>query len=186
MAQEDQEDKNLVVATLNGDRSSFSFLFQKYRKMVHSLAFRFLGPSSLLEDVLQETFLRAYRQLPQLQKPEHFGTWLGGICKNVSQEQLRKNPSSLSPLEKISASVAIAPSSLEEIQRVTLFQKIGELPEIFQEVLLLKYVNTLSYEQIALLLEITPAAVNARLNKARKLLKLKIEKEDLFDPGALP
>ncbi len=176
----DLEDKELVLQTLKGDRSAFTKLFYKYRKMVHALAFQMIGPETILEDILQETFFRAYKQLPSLKQQEHFGTWLGGICKYVSQEYLktkRAKPFSIEKLESETLYEIQKNTSLDESTRQQVFQKVGELPEIFREVVLLKYVENLSYEEIAQLLNISAATVNARLFKAKILLKSKLKHE---------
>lgn len=170
------EDKELVKKSLGGDRQAFTQLFHKYQKMVHAMAFRFVGPRLELEDILQETFLRAYKQLPSLKVPEQFGTWLGSICKNVAQEYKRTEKTSWVSVEEFKEEIRFqSENDLNETQRVELFQKVAELPEIFREVVLLKYVDNLSYQEIALLLNITPATVNARLFKAKVLLKQKLQ-----------
>jgi RNA polymerase sigma factor (sigma-70 family) len=180
-----QDDKPLVLATLQGEKAAFVELFHKYRRMVQAMAFKMTGSGVWVNDIVQETFMRAFKQLPNLEKPEHFGSWLGSICKNVANEHFREQKvTSLTspPFSVLDMSLAAHSKSsdeqvgLTEEDRKELFDIVESLPEIYREVILLKYFNNLSYREIGLLLNLSDAGVNARLAKARAILKKKLGK----------
>jgi RNA polymerase sigma-70 factor (ECF subfamily) len=85
----DLSDQELVARVRDGDTGSFRWLVERYSRSVFKLAYRMIGTEHDAEDVVQETFLRAYRQLPRYEARSSFGTWIYRIAANYSLDLLR-------------------------------------------------------------------------------------------------
>jgi RNA polymerase sigma-70 factor (ECF subfamily) len=88
---EDAE-RELVRRCAEGERAAQTRLFRQEVRRVHGLLYRVLGPSGPHEDLIQETFLRVFRSLPQFRGDSLLSTWIGGIALNVAYGHLRSNP----------------------------------------------------------------------------------------------
>jgi RNA polymerase sigma-70 factor (ECF subfamily) len=84
--------RDLVRRCVAGDRAAQTRLFREEVRRVHGLLYRVLGPTGPLEDLIQETFLRVFRSLPQFRGDAQLSTWIGGIALNVAYGHLRANP----------------------------------------------------------------------------------------------
>ncbi|NJR22632.1 MAG: sigma-70 family RNA polymerase sigma factor [Richelia sp. CSU_2_1] len=83
---DDCSDSDLVARCLKGDRTCFRYLYQRYQQKVRSTLYQLCGPS-LLDDLVQEVFLRVWKSLPKLKHKENFATWLYRITWNVASDQ---------------------------------------------------------------------------------------------------
>lgn len=86
---EEKPDSELVQACLNGDQHSFRLLYRRYQHKVRSTLYQLCG-STILDDLVQEVFLRAWKGLPKLRQVNNFSSWLYRICWNVATDQRRK------------------------------------------------------------------------------------------------
>src|SRR5258707_1007905 len=84
--------RDLVRRCVEGDRAAQTRLFREEVRRVHGLLYRVLGPNGPHEDLIQETFLRVFRSLPQFRGESQLTTWIGGIALNVAYGYLRSNP----------------------------------------------------------------------------------------------
>jgi len=84
-------DAELIKRTLDGDESAFGFLVDKYKGAVHALAYRKIGDFHIAEDIMQDTFLKAYQKLRTLKAPKHFPGWLYVIAARCCIAWHRKN-----------------------------------------------------------------------------------------------
>lgn len=87
------DDVVLIQLTLAGDESAFASLVGKYQEQVHAYAYRKTGDFHIAEDITQETFLEAYRNLAKLRDSAKFSTWLLGIANYLCIAWFRKNQS---------------------------------------------------------------------------------------------
>jgi len=127
-------------------------------------------PADEVEDLVQETLLRAYLGLSQLRDPERFGSWLCGIAVNLGKMRLRRHASQ--PSLVVGGGVSMATADLEERELLRVVQDaIGHLPGGQRDVVLMHYIDDLSCEEIARLLGTTPGAVRVRLHRARAQLR---------------
>lgn len=86
----DDNDAAQVAKTLAGNQEAFRPLVERYSQRLFRLAYRMMGNEHDAEELVQETFLRAYRNLARFEARSNFGTWLYRICANCSLDQLRK------------------------------------------------------------------------------------------------
>lgn len=171
-------DAALVSATLAGDREAFGHIVARYQTLICSLAYSGTGSLSQSEDLAQETFVAAWKQLANLREPEHLRAWLCGIARNLINNSLRKQvrePSSMAEsIEEISADHSPEPLPVDRTisneEQAILWRSLEKIPEIYREPLVLFYREHQSVETVAEKLEINPSAVHQRLSRGRKLL----------------
>ena len=94
-------DAELIQRVLEGDDNAFATLVGKYQKQVHALAWRKIGDFHIAEEITQDTFLKAYKRLATLKRPQRFVSWLYVIAANRCSSWLRKKQLKTEPLEQL-------------------------------------------------------------------------------------
>jgi RNA polymerase sigma-70 factor (ECF subfamily) len=89
MQQSEPTDADLVAQTLAGNRETFGRLYDRYARLVRAVVCGVTLDWPMIEDLAQESFLRAYRNLARLKEPERFGPWIVGIARHVARERKR-------------------------------------------------------------------------------------------------
>jgi RNA polymerase sigma-70 factor (ECF subfamily) len=168
--------KELVERARRRDAQAFARLIGAYERVALSVAFGVLGDPSAAGDAVQESFIRAWERLSDLREPERFGTWLCGIVRNQALDALRRRkPSEQWTAQCVTADQRWTHDPLEELGRKERHAKIAAavaaLDETSRPVVVLRYYEGLASKEIADLLEMTPAAVDMRLSRARKQLR---------------
>ena len=188
-------DVELVELVLAGEQDAFEVLVERYKDAVQNLAYRMLSNVTEAEDVTQEVFVRAYTQLATYKPAHKFSTWLLSIASHLAIDQLRRRRFLALPLEDVPflewiTDLGAGPeqSALEGEQHDEIQVYLQRLPGKYRAVILLRYWYDLSYEEIAMALNLTPALVKARLHRARELLARYIQenKENEEEINALP
>ncbi len=172
-------DEQLVLATLRGDVPAFGRLVQRYWNMVFALALSRIKNPTEAEDVAQESFLKAYARLGSLRHPSRFPGWLSKItlqqCTNVIRKDIRSRAvlgSQVIPRTDLAAIPACSSNpGLTEGQIQFVRQAIGQLPEKFQRLIIMRFVGELSAVQIAEQLGKRPGTVRVWLHRAYKMLR---------------
>jgi RNA polymerase sigma-70 factor (ECF subfamily) len=161
-------DADLVERALEGQTEAFTELITRYQNSVFSLAYQKALDRTEAEDIAQEAFLRAYRQLRRLKNPDSFGWWLYGIVRNVSREMARvRKPER--PLESI-----VEPQAKPaDRRRDELMSLVGELPDKYRLPITLYFVEQMDYEKIAEILGIKETSVRSRVHRAKAMLRQK-------------
>ena len=170
-------DEELVRNAQQDDERSFGELVTRYESKVYSLAMKMLRNPEDAEDVLQETFLRAYRGIKSFKGNSTFSTWIYRITANSALMRLRKKQLpqvSIEDSDERDAPISIvdwAPGPVEqllnqEMQRV-MDEAIDARPPEFRQVFILRDVEELSNAEVAEILDLSVAAVKSRLHRAR-------------------
>src|ERR1700733_4519698 len=183
-------DTDLVSESVAGNRDAFGQIVSRYQSLVCSLAYSATGNLSQSEDLAQETFVTAWRQLADLREREKLRAWLCGIARNLINNFLRKSgrePSHRAEsLKKISESHSPERLPIENTisneEAAILWRSLERIPEIYREPLVLFYRQHQSIEAVAQSLELSEDAVKQRLSRGRKLLQ---EEVAAFVEGAL-
>ena len=171
-------DAQLVEWTLAGDRSAFAAIVKRYQSLVCSITYSATGSLSLSEDLAQETFLAAWRQLRDLREPARLRSWLCGITRFlVGKERRRRGRDPIHVAESLDA-VLDSPSleaspAIEAISReeeAILWRALERIPDAYREPMILFYRQEKSIERVAAELELSEDAVRQRLSRGRKLL----------------
>jgi RNA polymerase sigma factor (sigma-70 family) len=190
MPMTDASDANLVAESLTGNRDAFGHIVARYQTLICSLAYSGTGNLNQSEDLAQETFLAAWKQLASLREPNKLRSWLCGITRNLTYDSLKKQgrePSHVGePIEALDASPAAEPLphdfAISHEEAAILWRSIERIPEIYREPLVLFYREHQSIEAVAQNLELSEDAVKQRLSRGRKLLH---EQVLAFVEGAL-
>ncbi len=154
----------LVEAAQNGHLESFGALYKVYHSPMVALAYSMLGNRDLAEDVAQEVFAIACRELPRLKRKDKFGAWLAGICRNVARGMLRSKGKSVS----VDVQQAAENQDNEDHRREAIRRAVWNLPAAERELIVLRYYDGFSQAQISNVLDISPSAVNGRLFRAKR------------------
>ena len=185
-----QNDADLVGATLAGDRDAFGHIVSRYQSLICSLAYSATGCLGQSEDLAQETFVAAWKQLRELHEPEKLRSWLCGIARKLINNSLRKQgrePShAAESIETISEDHSPEPWPVERTisneEQAILWRSLEKIPETYREPLVLFYREHQSVEAVAERLELSPDTVHQRLSRGRKLLAVEVT---AFVEGAL-
>ncbi|HSQ61245.1 MAG TPA: sigma-70 family RNA polymerase sigma factor [Acidobacteriota bacterium] len=179
MAQELKKlpDEELVRRAQADDERAFGELVERYESKVYSLGIKMLRNPEDAEDVLQDTFLRAYRGLKSFKGNSTFSTWIYRITANSALMRLRKKqlPTvSIEDADEREAPINIAdwaPGPVEQLlneeTRRAMNDAIESLPPEFGQVFVLRDVEGLSNAEVAEILDLSVAAVKSRLHRAR-------------------
>lgn len=170
-------DEELVHRAQQDDERSFGELVTRYESKVYSLAMKMLRNPEDAEDVLQDTFLRAYRGIKSFKGNSTFSTWIYRITANSALMRLRKKQLpqvSIEDSDERETPISIAdwaPGPVEqllnqEMQKV-MDEAINALPPEFRQVFILRDVEELSNADVAEILDLSVAAVKSRLHRAR-------------------
>jgi RNA polymerase sigma-70 factor (ECF subfamily) len=172
-----QTDEELVQKAQQDDERAFGKLVERYETKVYSLAIKMLRNPEDAEDVLQDTFLRAYRGIKSFQGNSTFSTWIYRITANSALMRLRKKqlPTvSIDDADEREAPINIAdwsPGPVEQLltqeTQKAMDEAIEALPPEFKQVFILRDVEELSNAEVAEILDLSVAAVKSRLHRAR-------------------
>lgn len=162
---------DLVERACAGERSACDELFRRHARRVGAVVCARVGWRGPLEDLVQETFTRAWRELAHLAAPDQFAAWLRGIACNVCTDWQRRRGREPASSADVGELELAAPGAESDEEARTLLAAVEALPEIYRETLTLYYFGERSHAEIATTLGLSLAAVNARLGKARALLR---------------
>lgn len=172
-----QTDEELVQKAQQDDERAFGKLVERYETKVYSLAIKMLRNPEDAEDVLQDTFLRAYRGIKSFQGNSTFSTWIYRITANSALMRLRKKqlPTvSIDDADERETPINIAdwsPGPVEQLltqeTQKAMDEAIEALPPEFKQVFILRDVEELSNAEVAEILDLSVAAVKSRLHRAR-------------------
>jgi len=180
-------EKALVQKAKAGDRDAFAALVSAYEGKIYNLALRYLGNREDAMDASQEVFLRVFRFLPGFQEESGFSTWIYRIGVNVCKDMLAKRAKrgelslELPDEEEDYRTAEVADSRydpeaiVEQADlRESLAEAIGQLPQQQREMIVLRDIQGLSYEEIGQVLSLESGTVKSRLSRARENLRKKL------------
>jgi len=169
------EENSLVSAARDGDRAAFGRLYNRYARMVHGILLARVPPREV-DDLVQEVFLSALRQLHSLRDLSRFGAWLGTLTRNRANDYFRK----AIPHEKVTE-----PVSENEVEGRTtngdaeqeadvILAVVRGLPESYREPLILRLVEGMTGPEIAVRTGLTHGSVRVNLCRGMQLLREKL------------
>lgn len=155
----------LVRAWRDGDRSAFGRLYALYSRMVHAIAIARVGPADA-DDIVQDVFLTAMKQLHALRDESAFGGWLAAIARNRANGHQRA-AADVVELEEMPR----AATQEEEREAKHVMATIRSLPEAYRETLMMRLVEGMTGPEIAGRTGLTPESVRVNLHRGMKLLR---------------
>ena len=165
-------DQVLVERVQKGDQKAFNLLVVRYQHKVASLVSRYVPPGDIA-DVVQESFVKAWRALDSFRGDSAFYTWLYRIAVNTAKNYLvaqgRRPPSS-----DVDANEAENLMLSEELRQIV-FRTIESLPEDLRMAITLRELDGLSYEEIAAIMDCPVGTVRSRIFRAREAIDNKVQ-----------
>ena len=175
-----RSDAELIVLAQANDHAAFETLVRRYSERAYRAAYRVVRDQQAAEEVLQEALIKAYRALPRFEARSSFYTWLYRITVNLALDRRRRGKRApavewddaiaheIDPRSTLPEPANPEVSSLRHEVRELVAEGIQTLPDGQREVLLLREVDGLSYEEIADTMQISKGTVMSRLHYARK------------------
>lgn len=182
------EDSELVSSCKKGNVDAFEILVRKHQKRMLNIAYRMIGSYEDACEIVQDTFISAYKGIKNFEEKARFSTWLYTIVINLSKNRLkqlkiqiyREEFSIDDPVLTDGGQINIEPASgepsiLERLEKKDVQQKvqgcINSLDNEFKEILILRDIQGFSYDEISDMLKIPGGTVKSRLSRARDTLK---------------
>ncbi len=164
----------LIARSLKGDHDAFGRLVDRYAPVIVNLAYRMVGDRTEAEDLAQESFVAAFKALSSFRADAKFSTWLYRIAANKCKDWLRAKRHGQQDIELESVAddqlaEHTTPERLVSQQQVAeqLDRAIQRLPPLYREAFVLKHVEGLSYEEMAMLLGVSGDTLKMRVYKGR-------------------
>lgn len=176
---DDGRERALVASAQRGDQDAFGLLYRAHSPRVFALLTRLAGDDALASDLLQETFLHAWRGLPHWRGDSALATWLDRIAINAHLTALRaqrRRDARESADEELEKLAGIAAPSTEPGIRIDLERAIAALPPRMRTAFVLRDVEGYSYEEIALVTDNAAGTIRAQVSRARLLLSRELER----------
>jgi len=193
------DDRVYVQRALDGDDTAFAVLVRRYERGLYNLAYRMVRERELARDLTQDIFIRVHRSLGKYDPVYPFTSWIYRVGSNLCIDWIRKKK-----LRTVSLDAPVSTGEGESVQREVadpvqdpardledadrrriLAEALARLPEPHRVVLLLRHQRDLSYDEIALALDVPLGTVKARIHRAREALR-KILARDHDLGGLLP
>jgi len=174
------DERALVITAQQGDRDAFRLLYERYRDRVYNFIFYSIGDQLRAEDILQMVFVKIFRGLPGFRFESSLSTWIYRIALNECLNQQRKRGLQQVPFETLLGSDEEPSAAATDLQhaeaerREIVHRALMELSPKLRSVVALRYLEELSYEEIASVLECSAGTVASRLNRALSQLEQRL------------
>ena len=172
--QDGQSDADLVREALDGRTGAYALLVHRWSARVLAVCHARIGNAAVAEDLAQETLLRALRSLGSIREPDRFGPWICGIATRTCLDWLKSRQRTEVSMTPEVARDMPSRSQTHDESWDDLYREMEQLPVECREVLILYYYSDSTYQEIGDMLQVSAATVNARLTRARKLLRCRL------------
>ena len=191
----DERVNEQIIKVRNGDKQAFSEIVELYKHRVFQVCYRMLGNRQEAEDISQEAFMRAYIHLDRFQMNRKFSTWIYRIATNLCIDRIRKKKpdyyldaeisgsDGLTMYSQVAASTPLPEDEAEknEIQN-RIYKEIRNLSEKYRAVIVLKYMEELSLQEISEILELPLGTVKTRIHRGREALRKQLKQAERVKP----
>lgn len=174
-----QTEAELIEACKQGDREAFRDLFEAHKDRVYTIAFHYSGNEAMARDVSQQVFLKLFTTIHQFREDSHFTTWLYRIVANACTDEHRKRRRFVPFSPEVEVRYMTEQGSQESrFHRREVAESVrGAISELTPKLrlpILLKYVEGLSYDEIAQALDLSIGTISSRLNRGHRILAQKL------------
>jgi RNA polymerase sigma-70 factor (ECF subfamily) len=172
-------DPEIIHACQRGDHDAFAVLFETNKDRVYSIALRYSGNQAVAMDIAQETFLKLISRIKDFRGEASFEAWLYRIVANTCMDHQRRGRKLLPMVEDLLDVFSVTRRTvLHELVRGEVQKNVqdvvGKLPPDQRMVVILRYTEELSYEEIADVMHCSRGTVASRLNRAHKVLERRL------------
>ncbi len=165
-----------LSSTENGCEPAFNHIVNRYQQSIFNLCYRMLSNKNEAEDATQEIFLRAYANLGSYDNTRKFSTWLFSIASHYCIDRLRKRQFQVVSWDGLAEGYRFTDQNTPQPEKLLIEAELAAevhhlletLPSTYRTVIILKYWQSMSYEEIANTLDTTVGAVKSKLFRARK------------------
>lgn len=178
------DEAEIIARCLRNDREAFGVLVERYSEPILNLAYRMVGDQIEAKDLAQETFLSAWKALPQFRSSARFSTWLYRIAANKCKDRLRARRQTEESEDTLGANLDMAELAVDygtperELSQkemgLHLEKALQAIPVLYREAFILKHVEGLSYEEMSEILGVRGETLKMRVYKARVELRRKL------------
>jgi RNA polymerase sigma-70 factor, ECF subfamily len=174
----ESSDREIVAACQRGDTEAFRTLFELYKDKLFSIAFRFSGDRSAAMDIAQDAFLKLFSRIGEFRGESSFETWVYRVVVNSCLDHRRRSRRLLPLADAFLGRLTEPRDCLADLMRSEMDARVraavDHLPPDLRIVVVLRYTEGLSYDDIAEVLACPPGTVASRLNRAHKLLERRL------------
>lgn len=176
--------KKRIKQVKKGDQNAFGEIVEIYKNKVYQICYRLLGNRHEAEDAAQEVFIRAYVHINTFNQDLKFSTWLFRIATNLCIDRIRKKKpdyyldaevsgtEGLTMYSQIPSEAVPPETELENLElQETVHKEILKLPEKYRSVIVLKYIEELSLNEISETLKLPLGTVKTRIHRGREVLR---------------
>jgi len=176
--------KKRIKQVRKGDQDAYAEIVEIYKDKIFQICFRILGNRHEAEDIAQEAFLRAYININSFNIDLKFSSWLYRIATNLCIDRIRKKKpdyyldaevagtDGLTMYSQIPADTRLPEDDVESLElRETIQREISKLPEKYRTVIVLKYIEELSLNEISEILDLPLGTVKTRIHRGREALR---------------
>ncbi|MCP4158168.1 MAG: RNA polymerase sigma factor [bacterium] len=193
MIVDDDQDQVLVKKILEGNSASFEELMKKYNRYIFNYVYKMVKDREVATELTQDFFIRIYRKLDTYIPQYKFSSWAYRVCYNMVLDYIRKNNAAIDSFENENVtSKAMMEAghyhnydgynNIEKDQLKNYTWKIVDrLPVEYRELVLLRYVQSQSYQEISTMLDLPLGTIKNKLYKAKKLLRKEIEQDGMLN-----
>ena len=160
------------------DRQALAELIEQYERSVRYFIRRLVSDTDLADELFQDTWLTVIRKIHTLENPERFTVWLYRIARNRVYQELRRKKQVVELDESMEApdNPEEEVLSFEDVSK--LHRCLGELKSLQKEALMLRFIERMSYEEIAEVLDCNVGTVRSRIHYAKQVLRTKLEEQE--------
>ncbi|WP_313805258.1 RNA polymerase sigma factor SigW [Cytobacillus sp.] len=176
--------KKRIKQVLKGDQDAYAEVVEIYGEKVFHICYRMLGNRHEAEDIAQEAFLRAYVNIHSFNINLKFSSWLYRIATNLCIDRIRKKKpdyyldaevagtDGLTMYSQIASDTSLPEEDVESLElQETIQREISKLPEKYRTVIVLKYIEELSLNEISKILDLPLGTVKTRIHRGREALR---------------
>lgn len=187
------EDDQLVKRAISGDQDAFKLLMNKYQKPLYYHIVKMVKNNEQVEDIIQESFVKAFSNLNSYNTHYAFSTWLYRITTNHTIDYLRKKKLQTTSINEpirakdgemqfqIVGSAETDHKIIRKERKIIITEAIQNLPEKYREVIEMRHLEEMSYQEISEQLDLPLGTVKAHIFRAREMLyKALIDRKDKF------
>lgn len=173
-----------IKQVLKGDQNAYTDIVNLYQHKLYQICYRMLGNKQEAEDIAQEAFVRAYINLHSYDQKRKFSTWLYRIATNLCIDRIRKKKpdyyldaevagtEGLDMYSQIASSEKLPEETVEQMELQDRIQyEISRLPDKYRSVIVLKYMEELSLQEISEILDMPLGTVKTRIHRGREQLR---------------
>jgi RNA polymerase sigma-70 factor (ECF subfamily) len=170
--------RDLIDACQRGERDAFRALFEGYKDKVYSIALRFTGDEALAMDIAQDVFLKLFSTIGDFRGDSQFSTWVYRLVVNACLDHKRRSWRLIPIADDLLAVLRAPGNSLDRMlhseMRDRVRSAVEKLTPDLRMVIVLRYTEGLSYDEIAEVLGCATGTVASRLNRAHKVLERRL------------